>query len=363
MPPTYSAHTWPDVGQPIFGPRGITHHNAARAFAGYTLFTTLSGDAAYLIDMAGELVHNWRPAPPLRPYYGYLLPGGHLLLRCSTGAEAWPYGGASSTVVELDWNGEVVWQYQDPALHHDHCRLRNGNTMLLFWEPLADHLARQIQGGAAAGGEPMLGDGLREVSPAGETVWEWHASEHLDPAVDVICPLERRHEWSHGNAVEELPDGNLMVSFRQLDTLAVIDRANGNFTWKWGRGVISHQHDPNPLPNGNLLLFDNGTHGLDMPSSRALEVNRDSGEVVWEYHGTPKVSFFSPHISGVQRLGNGNTLICEGGSGRLFEVTPEGEAVWEYLNPYSFRHRDEMGSFVFRAHRYAPHSLQLGGRL
>jgi hypothetical protein len=51
----------------------------------------------------------------------------------------------------------------------------------------------------------------------------------------------------------------------------------------------------------------------------------------WTYSDPDK--FFSPFISGVQRLPNGNTLICEGRSGRVFEVTREGKIVWEYLNP------------------------------
>ncbi|MFI5266943.1 MAG: aryl-sulfate sulfotransferase [Chloroflexota bacterium] len=351
------------MGYSPFRPTGTTHHDRTRAFRGYTLFTSSSGDTTYLIDMEGELVHRWQPPAPLRPYYGYLLPDSHLLLRCSTGSEAWPYGGASSAVVELDWQGHVLWQYQHPALHHDHCRLRNGNTLVLFWEELPGELASRVQGGAPAGEERLLGDGLWELTPAGEIAWEWHASDHLDPVADAICPLEKRHEWSHANAVEELPDGNLLLSFRQLDTIAVVERASGRFLWKWGRGVVSHQHDPNPLPNGNVLLFDNGTHGLDMPRSRAIEVNPRSGEIVWEYHGTPKISFFSPHISGVQRLPNSNTLICEGGPGRLFEVTPDGEIVWEYVNPFAFLHRGEMGTSVFRAHRYAADSPQLGGRL
>ena len=351
------------MGYSSFRPTGVTFHDHDRAFDGYTLFTTLSGDTTYLVDMEGELAHAWRPTAPLRPYYGYLLPGGNLLLRCSTGQERWPLGGASSAIVELDWDGQVLWRFDHPALHHDHCRLRNGNTVMLFWETLPEALASQVRGGAPVERERLLGDGLWEVTPAGEIVWEWRASEHLDPQSDTICPLEKRHEWSHANAAEELPDGDLLLSFRQLDTIAVLERASGRLRWKWGRGVVSHQHDPNPLPNGNILLFDNGTHRLDMPSSRAIEMDPRSGEIVWEYHGTPKISLFSPHISGVQRLPNGDTLICEGGPGRFIEVTPDGEVVWEFVNPYPAVHRGELGAFVFRAHRYAQNSAEIAGRL
>ena len=53
---------------------------------------------------------------------------------------------------------------------------------------------------------------------------------------------------------------SFLISFRVLDTVAIVDRATGEFTWKWGRGQISHQHHPTRLPNGHVLLLDNGAH-------------------------------------------------------------------------------------------------------
>jgi hypothetical protein len=356
------------MGYSPFRPTGMTHHDRGRAFQGYTLFTTLGGDTTYLIDMVGTVVHTWQARAPLRVYYGYLLPTGNLLVRCTTGQEPWPMGGGSGAVVELDWEGREVWRYEDPTLHHDHCRLRNGNTLLLSWEWLPADVWQRVQGGVSgselSGGQGMLGDALREVTPDGHTVWEWHAYQALDPASDVICPLHPRHEWTHCNAVEELPDGNVVVSFRQIDTVAILDRATGRFAWQWGRGAITHQHDPSPLPNGNLLIFDNGMHRVGNPRSRVVEVDPRRGEVVWQFVGTPQASFFSGNISGAQRLPNGNTLVCEGACGRFFEVTLHGDSVWEYVNPYAFPHReDTRATAVFRAHRYAADSPELRGRV
>jgi hypothetical protein len=75
------------MGYSIFRPTGTTRHDPARAFPGYTVFTTLGGDTTYLIDTAGQLVHTWQTPAPLRPYYGYLLENGNLLLRCTTHQE------------------------------------------------------------------------------------------------------------------------------------------------------------------------------------------------------------------------------------------------------------------------------------
>ena len=64
-----------------------------------------------------------------------------------------------------------------------------------------------------------------------------------------------------------------------------------------------------------------------------IEVDPETNDIAWEYQGDPPISFYSYHISGAQRLPNGNTLICEGAPGRFFEITSNKEIVWEYVNP------------------------------
>jgi outer membrane protein assembly factor BamB len=82
--------------------------------------------------------------------------------------------------------------------------------------------------------------------------------------------------------------------------------------------------------SGNILVFDNGVR---RGASRVLEVNPHTGAVEWEYSADPPESFYTYEKGSAQRLPNGNTLICDGDNGRAFEVTPEGETVWEWLNP------------------------------
>ena len=127
----------------------------------------------------------------------------------------------------------------------------------------------------------------------------------------------------------ELPNGDIVVSFRTISTVIIIDRKTGNIIWKLGAPPLCGQHAPTPLPNGNLLIFDNGPHRVDhvMPFSRVIEVERSSMKIVWEYREKRESYFFSPRISNAQRLPNGNTLICERDFGRLFEVTAGGEIV------------------------------------
>ena len=279
-------------------------------------------------------------------------------------------GGSSASIIELDWDSNPVWAYRDNTLHHDYERLPNGNTLLLMWDPVPEDLVAQVQGGFDVEFAPgMLGDVVREVTPDGATVWEWRSWEHLDPSEDVICPLEARREWTHGNCLNVTPDGDLLVSYRLTSTVGIVDRATGDFKWKWGPGEIYHQHHPTWLDNGRVLIFDNGGHRRGASFSRIVEVDPATNEIHWEYQGMPAISFYSYNISSAERQPNGNTLICEGAPGRLFEVTPRGEVVWEYINPF-FLYSDAAGggggmeytNATFRCHRYsADHPRWPGG--
>ncbi|MBN2450051.1 MAG: PQQ-binding-like beta-propeller repeat protein, partial [Lentisphaeria bacterium] len=177
-------------------------------------------------------------------------------------------------------------------------------------------------------------------------------------------------DWAHNNTLQVIPPneadekeraagrysrfrpGNIVFSYRSNDVIGVIERPSGAIVWAWGPGVLDGQHKPHMLPNGRILIYDNGTL---RKYSRVIEVDPLTGAIEWEYTATPRESFFSPYISGAQRLPNGNTLICEGGKSRLFEVTQGGEVVWDFVNP--FRERDSRGA-VYRCLRYPPEAVR-----
>jgi hypothetical protein len=351
---------------------GLTAHDPALAWDGYTLFAPMFGDGTvYLIDMQGTPVHTWKlPYPP--GLYGHLLDNGHLLYGGKPVAEVerrplWQRGFKAGVVMEVDWQGRVIWQVRHPDHHHDARRLRNGNVVLLAMETMPRDLVPRIQGGLPGTEHEgdMYADYLVEATTSGETVWEWHSYEHMDPKTDRITPQDRREEWTHANTVAELPDNHLVVSFRNISTVVVIDRATGRLAWKLGPPTLAQQHDPRPLPNGHLLIFDNGTHRQDnpWPYSRVIEVDPRTSKIVWEYRDAVPFNFFSPYISGAQRLPNGNTLICEGCFGRIFEVTMAGEVVWEYVSPhFGSSPRFGLNNFVFRAFRYSPAEIERARR-
>ena len=343
---------------------GLTALDESRACPGYVLYAPMAGPGdVYLLDVNGTEVHHWSmPYPP--GLYGYLLPNGNLFyggkLRDAGTWDRFPSWKRfkSGVMLEADPDGRVVWEHRDPDHHHDARRTESGGALYLTVELMPAELAASVKGGILGSApEGMWSDVIVEVDAQGNRVWEWHAYEHLDPDVHIITFNDLRDEWSHGNTVAPLPDGRVMFSFRNISTIGIIEKATNEIVWQLGYDTIAQQHDPTLLSNGNVLVFDNGAHRSDanLPFSRAIEVDPATNEVVWEYRDSPAYNFFSAFISGARRLGNGNTLITEGMFGRMFQVTPDGDVVWEYINPHF--HVDVeglLGNRVFRATHYMP---------
>jgi Arylsulfotransferase (ASST) len=341
------------------------------------LVTPIGGDASYLIDMAGRVAHRWL-FRDLRPIYGRLLPNSNLLALAtdapadgvpSAEAQFLPFEqrlrtlGANATVlVEVDWEGDVVWQYRNPAVHHDFVRLASGNTVLPLTIELSDEFSRRVRGGHRERGKQpvMLADDIIEVDAGGLEVKRRHVWQLLDPVRDAICPLEHRGEWTHVNGLDVTPTGDVVFSCREVSRVGLIDGLSGKLLWKLT--TTSHQHHPTVLENGNIQLFDNGHHMPGISRSRVIEVNPRDSSIVWEFVASPPPQFYSSHISGAQRLPGENVLICEGISGRVFEITRKGEIVWEWQSPFTVSRRGVPMSQIFRAHRYGLDDPALAGR-
>ncbi len=364
------------MGWSVNRPTGLTFHRPGRSTKGYTLLTPHGDASAYLIDIEGCVVHRWTFAH-IKPGYGRLLANGNLLM---TGADVnlpkpppdeptkppppfeqhiTRFGGYHTTLVEVDWDGNIVWEYVNRAQHHDFCRLPNGNTIVPEWVELPEDLHRKVRGGLKKPREKLprlVGDDLVEINPDKQEVRRIHTWQLLDPVKDPIDPYDRRWEWTHINGIDVNEQGDIVFSARSCHRVGVIDGATGALSFKfdktWG------QHNPTWLPNGNILVFDNRR-----AASRVIEVDPKSGEIVWTFEGAPRNQFFSGHISGASRMESGNLLVCEGTSGRLFEVTRSREVVWEWINP--FVNNDDEGNptvSIYRAHRYGPDHPALAGR-
>jgi hypothetical protein len=361
---------------------GLTYHRPAQSFKGYTLLSPIQGEAAYLLGMDGRIVHRWR-LPGFRVFQARLLPSGNLLVLCTDATLPPPpqtpfaqppppfaqhvrrIGGNATHLREVDWDGGLAWEYRNEAIHHDFVRLANGNTLVAEWVELPAELARRVRGGARRPREkfpPLISDDVVEIDASGAEVGRLHLWQLLDPVRDPICPLEQRWEWTHLNSLALMPDGDLLFSCRSNSRVGIVERPGGKLRWKFGAPQVVHQHHATAVGDGNVQLFDNGMHRVGLPFSRVVEVNPADSSVVWEYTGEPPEQFFSGHISGAERQPNGNVLICEGTSGRVFEVTRRGETVWEWVTPFATLIQGRNRPWIFRAYRYPPDFEGLAGR-
>ena len=333
----------------------------------------------YAVDTQGQVVKKWTsPEPNTDLAYTRPLPDGNLLGRIQRRE---PDGTLSETggadIIEMTQAGRVVWKYSDPVriLHHDQERMFNGNTLITCSKEIRVPAISQTS---------LKDDCVIEVDGSGKIVWEWQTADHFDElglsaearaTVSAGREVKGGWDWAHVNAASPIPattghsdprfkPGNVMISYRNLNTIVVVDRESKKIVWK--ANMTIGQHNVHMLPvgvpgTGNVLVFDNGgippnanpQRAFARPNSRVLEINPLTMAIVSEYNaeksGRPIWTFFSHFISSAQRQPNGNTLICEGANGRFFEVTPSGEIVWEYVNPFSNVSRNIRTNQVFRA--------------
>ena len=168
-------------------PKGLRMREAG-VFDGYTLFTPLRSTKTFLIDMAGEVVHQWEcdytPGQAV-----YLLANGNLLRACHEPSErSFPGGGAGGRILEMTWEGAVVWDYlfatDEYLQHHDLEPLPNGNVLVIAWErKTREHALAAGRDAALLETGEMWVDWIAEIEPirpdGGKVVWEWHAWDHL----------------------------------------------------------------------------------------------------------------------------------------------------------------------------------------
>jgi hypothetical protein len=364
-------------------PIGLTVYDRERAFPGYTLLTPFHSPIVYLLDMNGAVVHIWFVPQTIHAKY---TGGGNILVTSlSKSVEAWVFEiwgedtFKGTWLSEFNWQGDLVWSYRlkkDPTdphdakatigwdskykvilAHHDFQRLPNGNTMMLCVagvtnKDISDH--------------ELKDDYFLEVKPDGTPIWIWHADEHFDEFTysDETRRLMReapgfhmglsKGDYQHTNTLEILPAnelekkdsrfraGNILSCQRNANTIYIVDRQSGKVVWDWGRDHLVGPHHPTMLPNGNILVYDNGGQGgyprRTRIFTRLVELDPVSGQIVWLYMHDPihfyHHNFFSFSWGSAQRLPNGNTLSLDANRGRLFEVTKEGEIVWEYVNGF-----------------------------
>jgi len=400
----------------------VTHEEGS--CEGYTLYgvVTANDQRAILIDMDGNIVKEWS----VFAFPAKMIPGGSLIAgrypRQEPGYEFLLFFGESTELVQLDWNGNVVWQFYswdddgtDRKMARQHHDFQIQGNPIGYYAPGQEFiqegkiliLAHYNKIIPRISDKELRDDVIYEVDWNGDlTGFEWHAADHFDEMgfddrakehiyrnpwyieeagygdylhINSVSFLGENHWWDEGD-VRFNPE-NIIWGARNANIIAIISRETVEIVWRVGPdysqrteegrklGQIIGQHHTHMIPKGlpgagNILVFDNGgAAGYPVRwrfYSRVIEFNPVTLDIVWEYEyreGSmflplwgPDHMFFSPYISSAQRLPNGNTLIAEGATGRIFEVKPDKTIVWEYVASSI----SSITNSVYRAYRVPP---------
>jgi hypothetical protein len=326
---------------------GVIYHDPTKTYPGVNLYSREHGAQAFLIDMEGKVLHKWESTEVNRWVLAKLQPNNDLLVISR-----------HNSLVRFDWDSNVVWE-TDLLAHHDLSVGEAGRIYALRknkdFEPVPE------------GVMPIILEGIAVLDSSGTVEREFDinplfpeaAPEPTIEAVEIFAQANPEVvkgkdkdkgdlflDTLHSNSILALPrdveglgsQGDLLVSMRRIDTIAVIDPSGKRVLWSWGPGDLRRQHHPTLLDNGNLLIFDNGAP--DRLWTRIIEYSPTQDEIVWQYKADPPEDFYCNSRGSAQMLPNGNVLVTDSASGRVFEITRAGEVVWEFLNPV-MREKDD----------------------
>jgi hypothetical protein len=318
---------------------------------GLTITTVqVGGDAVFALgfDSAGT-IRWYRRFDRTEPVGGELKqqPNGNFTMYAgvSFGSQKVP-----GHYVEFTAAGDSVrgWTVAPPRYVDDHELLLTGSGAdeRVHWFTY-DHRTTDLTAIGGAADASLAGHQLVRMRVDGTVEFEWDAWDHITldewiepPRPGPVDPAQP--DFDHPNSIGFDRDGNYVVSWRNLGQVMKIDAASGEVIWRLGglRGDFtfvndplngfSAQHSARILPNGNLLLYDNGVRRQPQ-ESRAVEYALDpvakTATLVWEFRRSPII--YTPFVGLVQRLASGNTLVAYGQAGHAAEVTPQRTAAWE----------------------------------
>lgn len=302
----------------------------------------------FLTDLRGNIIHTW--STKYTTLYAVVTPEKNLYTAQITPADLAeaPGGGKTGLLQKLDAQGNVLWEFKDEYLHHDFDVDFDSETVYaLIFSPLSKNFSERIVGGQVTSRKVFWSDTIIAINKQGKVIWSWALQDHLNPKQYPLNSVTPKNDFSHSNSVKFYktnPINNkpaVLLSVRHINTIFLIDRESGAILWESPKKIFNYQHDATLTASGTILAFDNGfLRESERPFlwSRLVEVDLKTKKLVWQFKagetGPELASFAASILSGAQRLPNGNTLGVDGPRGHIFEVTPEGEVVFSFINPY-----------------------------
>lgn len=309
--------------------------NSGDVSDGYILFSTMTGFDTYLIDNDGDLVKSWTGSYKAANA-AYLTDDLTLIRGGLTNAAkvgTFSSGGAVGGIIEeFDDDSNTIWSYTSDddscTLHHDFKQIDSTTVIALCWE-------NYTYGGTDYWNEKII----KIDKDSGTIIYTLSVIDDGLATPDVSDDAD----FLHFNSID-YDSGSILVSSREKNELWLIDETSKTITQTLtAEDSLFGQHDASFLDNGNILVFNNSTD-----PSIVTEVDPSDDTIAWSYSNT----YYSNHISGTQRLSNGNTLICSGVEGEFIEVSSDGEEVWSYTNAYTVTNLGTEVNTVFKIRKY-----------
>ncbi len=354
---------------------GARFYNAGKSYGGYNLFE------GKLIDMGGDLVRNWSSI-----YLGIIDDNGDYYAQECYECSTWG---------RYSWDDEVIWEKEIP-IHHE--IVLTEDSVFTFTKEVVEYNERDVEFDVILEfdkegtllGRFSLWDNLKMFQ-------QFHDKLELDAPPSFFIPEDHKknksiwggeYDYYHLNAMSFLPsnalenktgidsfgnevkpfqEGNWLISFRHGSMLFILDKDTKGIVWFVNQfsieDEIQGQHAPWMLPDGTILIFDNGRY---REFSRVIAINPINLDVVWEYKSD---DFYTLSQGYVQFLSNGNLVITEAEEGRVFELTPDKEIVWEFYHPDKQNEKNSvaeekfgMRQEIYRMTRYGVNFIEVLGR-
>lgn len=323
---------------------------------GFVAVASGTGKYALVIDNTGRVV--WYRYFPNGAGLNFMVqPTGHYALRPPT-----PAAGDIEPWIELDALGNITRELTcadglQPR-PHDLILEAQGSFWILCDETRSMDLS-QLGGVANA---HVTGTVIQHIGPAGDVLFAWSAFDHFDITdLDAADRTGANVNWTHGNAIDLDPDGNLIASFRSLNEITRIDTRTGDVLWRLGGlrnqftfvdtplPAFARQHGVRMAAGGWLSLLDNVGNPAESRAERyLLDAGTRTARLVQSYGSVPGVR---TDIGGsVQQLDAERALVSFGTAGRVEEYDASDRVLWQI---------EGNAGYVFRAQRI--HSLYQPG--
>jgi hypothetical protein len=200
----------------------------------------------------------------------------------------------------------------------------------------------------------VTGTVIQHVGATGALLFQWSPFDHFDITdVDAAERSGASVNWTHGNALDLDADGNLLVSFRNLNEITKIDVTTGAVVWRLGglrnqfalldtpSPAFARQHGVRVVGAGGLLLLDNlGNPAGSRAERYVYDATVRAVRLVASYGSSPAVT---AQLGGTtQELPGGRALVSFGTAARVEEYDASGQVVWRL---------EGSPGYIFRAQR------------